>query len=190
VRSVVLRRRRQQRRRTDEGSLLGACELIAADLRAGLTPEAALVRAAADWQPLRAVAAAAELGADVPGALRALAFESGLRDLVLVAASWQVSQRSGSALAAGMTRVATRLRQARAQRRVVDSELASARATARLLAGLPLLALAMGGGVGGDPLRFLLATHWGLGCLTAGLAMNLAGLWWIDRIADSVADST
>lgn len=189
ARAGLVARRRRGAARTAEEHLLEACELIAADLRAGLTPETALARAATDWPALAPVAAAADLGVDVPGAFRVAAAGPGQRDLLLVAGAWQVSQRSGSALAAGMTRVAGRLRQARSSRAIVRSELASARATARLLAVLPFLSLAMGSGVGGDPVRFLVGTPWGFGCLASGLLLDLVGLWWIDRLAESIADA-
>ena len=91
---------------------------------------------------------------------------------------------AGPGLAHAVARVATRIRAQRQTQRVVTSELASARATARLVAALPVVALGMGSGAGGDPWRFLLDTPVGWGCLGAGLAFGVAGLWWIEAIAD------
>ena len=187
---AVTRRRRQRAAcRAAEASLLEACELLAADLRAGLTPEVALARASSDWPLLAEAAAAARFGTDVPATLRQLATNPGCADLRLVAAAWHVAQRSGSALASGMTRTAATLRQARASRATVRSELSSARATARLLAVLPAFSWLLGSGMGGDPMRFLFGGGWGWGCLVVGLGFDLVGLWWIDRIAHSIEKS-
>ena len=166
--------------------MLEACDLIAGELAAGRTGEAALAEAANAWPAVRAVADTCRLGGDVPEALRSLARTPGADGLRLLAGAWVVSHRTGAGLAASTRRVADAVRLDQATRRVVRGELASARATARLVAVLPVVALLMGSGAGADPWTFLLGTPLGLACLAGGLTMGFAGLWWIELIAREV----
>lgn len=181
----LLWQRRAATRLAEENAarVLEVCDLIAAELSAGRPAETALAEAAAAWPALGPVAEVARLGGDVPGALRRAALAPGSGGLRLLAAAWTVAGRTGGGLVAGARRVAESVRREQAARRVVSGELASARATARLMAALPLVALLMGSGAGADPWSFLFLTPLGLGCLSAGLAAAWAGVWWIEQIA-------
>lgn len=180
---------RRRRRREDQAvseRVRETCEQLAAELAAGRPAGDALAQVAATWGFLEPAAAAFRIGADVPAALLALSRRPGAGDLRLLAAAWQVSQRTGQGLAAATHRVAAELVSARRTRRIVDGELASARATARLVAALPIVAWAMGSGAGGSPVAFLLGSPAGWACLAAGTGIGLVGLWWIEAIAGDV----
>lgn len=183
--SVLSPLRRRHQVAADQAAVLEVCDLLAAELAAGRPPGAALAAARERWPPLGAVVEAARLGADVPEALRLLAeVRPGAADLRWVAGAWQVAQHSGHGLSAALERTARGLRARRRTRRLVDSELASARATARLVAALPLAVLVMGSGAGSDPWAFLVRTPVGWGCLVGGVGLIGLGLWWIERLAD------
>ncbi|HLN76310.1 MAG TPA: type II secretion system F family protein [Nocardioidaceae bacterium] len=175
------RDRRAAHQRAD--SVLEVCEALAAELRAGQPPLQALRRCVEVWPALEPVAVAAELGADVPRALRRLAALPGASGLAELASAWQVSERSGATMAVALGSVADSARRNRAAQHLVLSELASAQATARLLAALPAMVLVMGSGLGSDPWAFLLTTPIGLTCLGSGLLLTYGGLTWIDKIA-------
>jgi tight adherence protein B len=183
VRLIWLRRTAARRAEANAARMTEACDLLAAELSAGRPAEAALAETAVAWPLLRPVSDACRLGGDVPAAFRAAAATPGASGLRLLAAAWTVSHRTGAGLGAATRRVAEAVRREQSTRRVVAGELASARATARLMAGLPVVALLTGSGAGADPWSFLLRTPGGWACLAAGLAMGFAGLWWIDLLA-------
>ena len=183
---LVAARRRRLMAALTRGRVLEVCEQLASELGAGQPPGQALERAGRDWTPLAPVVEAFRVGADVPSAFRRLAEQDGARDLRLLAAAWQVSHRTGHGLAGAVDQVAADIRAAHATQRIVDGELASARATARLVAVLPVVALGMGSGAGGDPWGFLLGEPLGLACLGLGLAFGAVGLAWIEGIAARV----
>ncbi|MGD9958543.1 type II secretion system F family protein [Nocardioides sp.] len=187
ARSLLVRRRHRRESLEGQARVLGFCQVVAAELSAGQPAGVALERGAVEWPGLAPVVAAFELGSDVPQALREAATARGQGDLVLIAAAWQVAHHSGGGLSAAIARVARGLRAAQATRRVVSAELASARATARLMAGLPALALVMGRGIGADPVSFLVGSSAGLVCLAGGLMLGFLGLWWIEAIADGIS---
>lgn len=187
--ALVRRRRAAASARQEADRILETCDLLAGELAAGQPPGSALVRAAQAWPPLLPAAVGFDLGRPVPAELRRLADRSGASDLRLVAAAWEVSQRTGDGLADALRRCAASLRARRATRRVVEGELASARATARLVAGLPLLTWVMGTGAGGSPVWFLVGDPVGVACLAGGVGFGLLGLWWIEALAEGVESS-
>ena len=184
--ALVRRRSRRREAAVVAARVLETCELLAAELASGQPPGQSLRRAAEVWPVLSPAAEAFDLGGDVPHALRGLATDPGAGDFRLVAAAWAVAHRTGHGLGESLRRCAESLRSAQAMQRVVEGELASARATARLVAALPVLALLMGAGAGGSPVSFLLGQPLGLACLAGGLGFGFAGLWWIESIAGDV----
>jgi tight adherence protein B len=161
------------------------CEAIVGELQAGQPPSRALTRAVTVWPATEPVAAAVELGADVPDALRRAARSPGAEQLRRLAAAWQLCSATGSGLSLAAEQVLETARGDQMAARRVASELASARATARLVTILPVVVLLAAQSIGARPWHFLLSTTAGLVCLATGCALALAGLSWIDRIARS-----
>lgn len=178
-------RRRREAERT-QTAVVEVGEALVGELRAGRPVLDALARAAGPWEPFAAVAKAAALDADVPAALRRTAREPGAEGLGELAVAWDVAVRTGSGLVEVLNQVVEGNRAAHEDRRTVGTELASARATARLMVLLPVVTLGLAAGSGGAPWRLLVSEPVGVACLGAGTVLALAGLIWIDRIADGV----
>jgi tight adherence protein B len=184
---MLWRRRKQaQQAQATSARMVEVCDLLASELASGSPPGAALDEAAATWPALRPVSDACRLGGDVPVALREVARTPGADGLRLLAGAWAVSHRTGAGLAESTRRVADAVRRDQVTRRVVAGELSSARATSKLVACLPVMALLMGTGAGADPWSFLVGTPYGLACLGGGLTVGFLGLWWIELIAREV----
>ncbi len=166
-------------------SVIDLCEALVGELHAGQPLVRAVERAVVVWPESHGVAAAAALGADVPEALRRLSRLPGAGGVGRLAAAWEVCAATGGGLAFAAQQVLHTARAEAASDRLVQSELASARATARLVTVLPLVVLVAADGIGARPWQFLLSTGVGVGCLGLGVALALAGLWWIDSIAAS-----
>ncbi len=185
VRRLLAQRRNREVRLANQLAVVDLCDALSAELRAGIPATQALAQACrqrADWSPLLVTS---HLGGDVAGSLRDLSDRPGQRGLAAVAAAWEVSARSGLALADMLDRVAGVLRDEQDARGEVTATLAPARATAKLLAGLPVFGLILGSSMGARPLHVLLATPLGMGCLAGGGALALLGVLWVEHIADA-----
>lgn len=162
---------------------------LAAELRAGRSPTEALdaVAAAAPQEvagPLLAAARAAQLGADPAAALAEHAGQ--VPAMEELAACWRVANHTGAGLAEVADALAADLRLAQRRQGELAVEVAASRASAKLLAGLPLVGVALGASLGAKPVHFLLHTPIGAAVLAAGLAFEIAGLLWTDRLIRGV----
>jgi tight adherence protein B len=186
LRRVRLAGRARRDRENRESAVIALCGVLTGEVRAGRQPGEALLRAARDSGGLgdaqAPVLAAARFGGDVPEALALAARQPGAEGLRGLAACWRVAVDQGAGLAAGLDRLEAALRAERDQRADLRAQLAGARATAVMLAGLPALGLLIGTALGADPLHVLLHTGAGLGCLVAGGVLEALGLWWALRI--------
>ncbi len=103
-----------------------------------------------------------------------------------ISAAVLLSSRTGCSLADVVTAVDGDLRARRGHRQELRAAVAAPRASAMLLAGLPLVGLAMGSGVGADPWHELTGTGTGQVLLTTGVALELAGVAWSRRLVGRV----
>lgn len=181
VRSVASRARRRAAVHRD-GQWQEACEILATELRAGRSAEQAVTTAAVACDDLRRAVRSLHLGGDVVAGLRRIVDAPAAAGL---ASAWATAHASGAGLAGVVERVTDELTAQLELRREIDSQLAAPRATARLLALLPLGGMALGVFLGVDPLRMLLGTTVGLCCLVVGSVLALAGVVWVDRLARS-----
>ena len=99
-----------------------------------------------------------------------------------ISAAVVLSTRTGCSLAGVLSAVEDDLRARRRHRDELRAATAGPAASALVLAGLPLLGLAMGSGVGADPWSVLTTTGTGQVLLVAGVALELAGLAWSRRL--------
>ncbi|MBC6456317.1 type II secretion system F family protein [Actinomadura sp. HBU206391] len=190
--------REVSRRRGESGlrrsAVIEFCDGIAAELTAGRTPAAAFTGSAAVLDPAVGASLGSALlgprpGEQIPDLLERAAGAPGAEGLRLLAACWRIGAERGGALASAIQSLADALRDEEAHRREVTAQLAGPRATARLLAGLPLLGLGMAAALGARPLAFLFGTTAGAGCLLAGVGLDLLGLWWTQRLAAAAGAS-
>lgn len=193
--TLLTRRRLEVRRRAgiqEASALQDALDVLVSELRVGAHPVFAIGVAAKEShgrvaEALGSVAARAVLGADVVAGLRAAAHRSTSPDhWETLAACWRLAQTHGLAIATLMQAAQRDILARERFRGRVEAGMAGARATAAILAGLPLLGVLLGQSMGAHPLSFLLSGGAGGWCLVLGSALICCGLLWSDRITSKV----
>ncbi|MEO6470526.1 MAG: type II secretion system F family protein [Aeromicrobium sp.] len=164
-----------------------AVDALAAELGSGVLANHAIQHLAEDSPLLANAATASRLGGDVASALRMSARLPGAEGLDDLAAAWEVSERSGAPMSRVLDRLSEGFRDERDVQREIDAGLGPAKATARLMAVLPLFGLGLGMNLGSSPIHVLLDTIAGSLCLAAGAALACAGVCWVDEIAARAA---
>ncbi|GGL33728.1 type II secretion system F family protein [Nocardia jinanensis] len=189
--AVRLRRSRRMRlHRTECGYLLDGLEAVISELKIGAHPSAAAAVAARETGGIAAAAFAVGSarsrlgGSGAEGLLRPDAVIAA--ELGRVADAWRVAERHGLALAELLSAARADLGSRIRFRSRTDASLAGARATATILAVLPLLGIGLGQLMGAHPFQVLFASSAGRYLLPLGTGLACAGLLWADEITRRV----
>lgn len=198
-------------------AVAGTVERLAVLMSAGVPAPAAwrhLATDAPDDPVLSAAAGAAEDGEPIAPALarvledqpepRRRVWSRGARRRIAVraveaaggaawsalAAAWAVASQTGAPLAASLRDLAGSLRDDAQLRREVRAALAGPRASAKLVTGLPLVAVGFGLVLGFDTAAVLFGNPLGWACLVFGSALLWAGARWNRALAARAAPPT
>ncbi|MFC6088091.1 type II secretion system F family protein [Saccharothrix lopnurensis] len=175
---------RRARLRTS-AALAEGLNAFVAELRTGAHPARAAACAAEDAEPpagevLRAIAAASARGGDVEVAL------AGFPDARHLARAWRLAAEHGVPLADVLEAVRRDLDRRATFTRQVQARMAGPRASAAVLAGLPLFGVLLGELSGAGPLAVLIGTGAGQVLLVVGALLICAGLRWSGRLTRQV----
>jgi tight adherence protein B len=186
-------RRRSRRALAESRVLESAIDVLVGELRVGAHPARAFSVAADETDgsvadSCRAVAARARLGADVTAGLRSVANTSALSaQWDRLAVCWQLGCEHGLAICTLMRAAQRDIVEPQRFSGSVMAAMAGARATAAILASLPVLSMLLGQLIGAEPLAFLLDGRAGGWLLVVGVTLVSGGLLWSDRITDRLA---
>lgn len=167
-------------------------DAVAAALRAGAPASVAFEQGAAAAPPrlaggLLAAARSVERGVPLTAAVDGWAAGAGVDGSQLVATALAVTLGAGGHPARSLAGVAGTLRERRALRREVRALSSQARLSAAVIGVAPVLFAVVAAGTDGRTAAVLLGSPLGLACLTAGLGLDAAGWWWMDRITRSAS---
>jgi tight adherence protein B len=100
-----------------------------------------------------------------------------------LATAWQLAESSGVPLADILERLDTEFRDRELVRLRTAAQVAGARVTTVLLAGLPVAGLLLGAAIGAHPLQVLLHTPGGAACAVGAMLLQLLGVLWSARLS-------
>ncbi|MDT2004375.1 secretion protein F [Rhodococcus opacus] len=170
--------------------ILSSLEVVTAELRVGAHPAAACETAAEESAgsvsaAFRAASARSRLGGSAAEGFRIADSHVGT-ELGRIADIWAVAETHGLALAELLEAAREDLFGRSRFRLRTEAALAGARATATVLAGLPILGVGLGQMMGASPLTVLFGGGIGGILLLVGAGLVCAGLLWTDRITGRV----
>ncbi|WP_433552393.1 type II secretion system F family protein [Micromonospora zamorensis] len=130
------------------------------------------------------LAADLRAGLPVPHTLEAAAGGPGQSDRLrqLTSAAVRLADRTGAPLAELVERIEADARATDRGLAAAAAQAAGARATAWLLAALPIGGIGLGYGIGVDPVAVLLHSRVGGACAVLAVALQVVGLLWAERL--------
>ncbi len=130
------------------------------------------------------LAADLRAGLPIPHALDVTAVESDGANRLrqLTSAAVRLADRTGAPLAELVERIEADARATDRGLAAAAAQAAGARATAWLLAALPIGGIGLGYGIGVDPMAVLLHSTVGGACAVAAVALQAVGLLWAERL--------
>lgn len=178
---------RRHLRRVGE-AMPSVAQMLASAVAAGLSLRQAIVRAARDTPDplgaeLRRASGEMELGARVDDALAGLAQRLPDPDLGLLVTAILVQRRTGGDLARALRDMSVRLEERGRLARELRGATAQARATAWMVAALPVVGAALAEAAAPGLIARTASTPIGAGVLVASVVLQVAGILIIRRIA-------
>lgn len=204
--AALLSRRRERAADAEMARLLAALEVMVAELQVGAHPAHACRQAADDCggpangataEMLQMMAGRAALGGDVAAGIEQADVAGGSHGRgpmpgaiawQRVAVAWRTAEHHGLPMAELLMSVRADLLARHRFHERTKASLAGAKATALVLALLPILGILLGQAMGAAPLKVLLGGGVGAVLLVVGVGLLCAGLLWSHRIVGKVTD--
>lgn len=187
IRDALGRRRLVRHRRQ---ALPLALELLARELRSGVTILVALDHVAANSDPVLDLPALVERlrhGAGVTTAVDWWVKRFDDEDASVIAGVFHLGTETGTAVAGALDRAAAGIRARRELAAEVHALTAQSRASAGMVGAAPLGFGAVLCFAEPSAVSFLFGSAAGLACLVTGLILDALGFWWMHRLVARVA---